>query len=61
VDGRTWLGLRWVRDKGRSKGSAQFIEAGHGCSEFERDLDHDGEGILLLKGVHCGAYWGKVL
>jgi hypothetical protein len=47
--------------KGRSKGSTQLIEVGHGCSEFERDLDHGGEGILLLKGVHCGAYWGKVL
>jgi hypothetical protein len=35
--------------KGRSKRSAQFIEAGRGCSEFEQDLDHDGEGILLLK------------
>jgi hypothetical protein len=35
VDGRTWLGLRWVCDKGRSKGNTQFIEDGHSCSEFE--------------------------
>jgi hypothetical protein len=35
VDGRMCLGLRWVRDQGRSKGNAQFIEASHGCSKFE--------------------------
>jgi hypothetical protein len=48
VDGRPWLELRWVRDKGRSKGSAQFIEAGHGCPKFEGDLDH---------GVDKRLYW----
>jgi hypothetical protein len=61
VDGRTWLGLRWVRDKGQSKRNAQFIEADHGWSEFERDSDHDGDGILLQRRVHRGTHWGKVL
>jgi hypothetical protein len=61
VDGRTWLGLHWVRDKGRSKGNTQFIEASHGCSEFERNSYHGGGGILLLRRVHRDMQWGKVL
>jgi hypothetical protein len=46
--GRGW-GCNGLVTKGRSKGSSQIIEADRGCSEFEQDLDHGGEGILLLK------------
>jgi hypothetical protein len=66
-----FLGLWWMAwrgwgcvgfvTRGRSKGNAQFIEASHGCSEFERELDHNSDEILLLRRVHCGTHWGKVL
>jgi hypothetical protein len=58
--GRGWGCIGFVT-RGQSKGNAQFIEVGHGCSEFERDSDHGGDEILLIRRVHHGTHWGKVL
>jgi hypothetical protein len=58
--GRGWGCIGFVT-RGRSKGNTQFIEASHGCSEFERNSDHGGGVILVLRRVHRDTHWGKVL
>jgi hypothetical protein len=40
--------------RGRIKGGAQFIEVGHGYSDFGRDLEGDGDKTLYRR-ARCGA------
>jgi hypothetical protein len=47
--------------RGRSKGNAQFIEAGHGCSEFERKETYCGIEMSHRSLPNVALTEGKVL